>query len=139
MAIAPDHPLAMADTRHAITEAGLAHLVAKLIGYREMDLGDTTAVTVLDRIQDAQGRPWLRSLHEHRHFDPRRPFARVEVLYDPQNRLPLQIRNEDWPRPGHEGEHLLAEHYIYEQLDLDADLTALDFDPANPAYDFHRY
>jgi hypothetical protein len=33
----------------------------------------------------------------------------------------------------------LAERYLYENLDLDADLTALDFDPANPEYAFHRY
>jgi hypothetical protein len=139
LAIAPDHPLALAETRHPITEAGLANLTAKLVGFREMDLDDPEAVTILDRTEDAQGRAWLRSLHEHPHFDPRRPFARVEVLYDPETRLPLQIRSYDWPLPGQQGELLLAEFYRYEDLDLDAVLTALDFDPANPAYAFHRY
>lgn len=139
LAVAPDHPLAMADSRHAITEAGLANLTAKLIGFRRMDLDDPEASTVLDRTVDAQGRAWLRSLHEHSHYDSRRPFARVQVLYDPESRLPLQIRNEDWPLPGHEGDLLLAEQYIYEDLDFDAVLTSLDFDPANPAYAFHRY
>jgi hypothetical protein len=138
MAVPLEHPLAMAENRHAITEAGLASLTDRLVGFRQMDLDDPQAVTVLDWTTDTQGRPWLRSLHTHRHFDPSRPFARVEVLYDPQSRLPLQIRNEDWPQPGHEGELLLAERYIYENLDLDADLTPLDFDPSNPAYAFHR-
>jgi hypothetical protein len=139
LAVPPNHPLAMAETRHSITEAGLANLTAKLIDFRQMDLDDAGAVTVLDRTRDANGRPWLRSIHIHPQFDARRPFARVEVLYDPETRLPLQIQNFDWPRPGQDGELLLAERYAYEDLDLEAGLTALDFDPANPEYAFHRY
>jgi hypothetical protein len=139
LAVAPDHPLALADTRHAITEAGLANLVEKLIGFRRMDLEDPEAVTILDRTTDAQGRPWLRSLHTHPHFNARRPFARVEVHYDPESRLPLRIENYDWPGPDDQGALLLAERYAYEDLDLDASLGPLDFDPANPDYAFHRY
>jgi hypothetical protein len=139
LAVAPDHPLALAETRHPITEVGLANLTAKLIGFRELDRNDPEAVTILDRTEDAQGHPWLRSIHIHPHFDSHRPFARVEVLYDPETRLPLQIQSYDWPRRDHEGELLLAERYVYENLDLKAVLTPLDFDPANPAYAFHRY
>ena len=62
LAVAPDHPLAMSDNRHPITEAGLANLTAKLLGFREMDLDDPEAVTFLDRTEDAQGHPrWPRS------------------------------------------------------------------------------
>ena len=139
LAVLPDHPLALADSRHAITEAGLANLTDKLLGFRRMDLDDPDAETILDRVTDANGRPWLRSLHTHPHCDGRRPFARVEILYDPETRLPLRIDNYDWPAPGHEGELLLAERYIYEDVDLGAVLTGLDFDPANPAYAFRRY
>jgi hypothetical protein len=139
LAVPPDHPLALADSRHAVTEAGLTNLAAKLIRFRKMDLDDREAETVLDRFTDACGRAWLRSVHTHPTYHEERPFARVEVLYDPETRLPIDIRNFDWPQPGHAGELLLAEHYAYEDLDLDADLTAIDFDPANPAYQFHRY
>ncbi len=138
-AVPPDHPLATAETRHAITEAGLANLTDKLVGFRHMDLADPEAVTILDRKTDTRGRPWLRSVHTHPRFDNRRPFARVDILYDPDSRLPLVIENYDWPGPGHEGELLLAERYHYEDLDLSASLSALDFDPANPAYAFSRY
>jgi hypothetical protein len=139
LAVAPDHPLALADSRHAITEAGLANLVDKLVGFRQMDLEDPEAVTILDRTTAADGRPWLRSLHTHPHFDSRRPFARVEIHYDPATRLPLWIENFDWPAADHEGDLLLAERYVYEDLDLHAELSTLDFDPANPAYSFKRY
>jgi hypothetical protein len=139
LAVLPDHPLALADTRHSITEAGLANLTDRLLSFRRLDLDDPDAATILDRATDANGRPWLRSLHTHPHYDGRRPFARVEILYDPETRLPLRIDNYDWPAPGHEGDLLLAERYIYEDVDLGAVLTGLDFDPANPAYAFHRY
>ncbi len=139
LAVAPDHPLALAETRHAITEVGLASLTDKLVGFRRLDLDDPEAITVLDRFEDDNGRHWLRSLHEHPRQDSRRPFARVEVLYDPETRLPLQIRNYDWPQPGQQGDLLLAEQYQYEDVDLHATLRPIDFDPANPAYAFHRY
>jgi hypothetical protein len=139
LAVPPTHPLALAENRHPVTEAGLAHLTAKLVAFRRIDLDDPDARTVLDRTTGPDGRPWLRSTHLHSHRDPNRPFARVEVLYDPTSRFPLRISNYDWPTPGETGQLRLAERYAYDDLNLDADLSALDFDPANPAYAFHRY
>jgi hypothetical protein len=139
LAVAPDSPLALADSRHAITEAGLAKLTEKLIGFRRMDLEDPEAGTILDRTTDADGRTRLRSVHTHPHFNTHRPFARVEVRYDPETRLPRWIESFDWPAPDAQGEPLLAERYVYEDVDLNAVLGPLDFDPANPDYAFHRY
>ena len=63
----------------------------------------------------------------------------VEVLYDPETNLPVDIHNYDWPESGHSGDLLLAEHYHYENLNFDAALSEIDFAPANPAYDFRRF
>lgn len=139
LAVPPDHPLAMAETRHAITEAGLSNLNDKLIEFRRLDLQDDKASTVLDRVTDNAGRPWLRSVHRHLAKDGSRPFHQVEVLYDVDSRIPLRISNYDWPEPGREAELPLAERYAYDDLKLDVPLSSLDFDPANPAYAFHRY
>lgn len=138
LALPPDHPLALTDSRHPITEAGLANLTARLIRYRRMDLDDPDASTVLDRVTDPNGRTRLRSVHTHPHPHSDRPFARIEVRYDPETFLPLDIRNYDWPKTGDAEEGALAEHYAYEDLDFEASLTDRDFDPANPAYAFHR-
>ena len=137
--VAPDSALAMTDNRHPITEAGLAHLAGKLVAFRKLDLGDDHAVTILDRAVGPDGRPRLRSVHTHTVPDDRRPFARVEVLYDPETRFPVEIRSYDWPAPGQAVDAEPAEHYIYDDLKLDAPLTDADFDPANPDYAFHRY
>lgn len=139
LAVPPDHPLALADSRHPVTEAGLSNLTTKLVRFRRLDLEDGEATTVLDRTTDDQGRTRLRSIHTHPVRHAARPFARVEVLYDPVSHLPVEIRSFDWPEPGDRGPLKLAEHYAYDDIQLDAELTALDFDPANPSYAFHRY
>ncbi len=139
LSVAPDHPLALADSRHPVTEAGLGNLIKRLEGFRHKDMIDPLASTILDRTSDRAGKPCLRSVHLHEHRTPDRPFMRVEVLYEPETRIPFQISSYDWPEAGHQGDLLLAERYTYENLDLSASLTALDFDPANPAYAFHRY
>ena len=138
LAVPPDSPVALADTRHPVTEAGLVHLSKKLLHYRKLDIGDPDAVTILDRTTGADGKPRLRSVHTHSHRDGR-PFARVEVLYDPETQYPIEISSYDWPEPGHAGELELAEKYAYDDVRFDASLTASDFDPKNPDYAFMRF
>jgi hypothetical protein len=139
IAVAPTDPLALAENRHPVTEAGLLHLTRRLLEFRRLDLGDSEAVTVMDRMTDDTGRPWLRSVHLHPHPDETRPFARVEVLYDPETMIPRRTTNYEWPKTGPSAEPEFAEMYAYDDLDLDATLSDLDFDPANPAYAFTRY
>ena len=139
LSVAPDSPTALAESRHPITEAGLAKLAEKLVAFRRLDLEDAEAVTILDRTTGPDGRTWLRATHLHEHPDPRRPFKKIEVLFDPETHFPLRISNYDWPAPGGSGEPPLAERYAYDDLVIDPPLTALDFDPANPAYEFLRY
>ena len=136
LAVAPDSAVALADCRHPITDAGLVNLAEKLLKFRRMDLADDDAVTILERTEDGR---WLRSIHTHSIPNDDRPFARAEVLYDPKSLIPTRISNYDWPQPGQAGELELAERYTYDDIRFDATLTAIDFDPANPAYEFTRF
>ncbi len=139
LAIAPDSALALADSRHPVTDAGLWNLGRKLLRYREMDMGDDDATTTLDRTTGPDGRSLLRSVHTHSKPDAGRPFAHVEVLYDPETQIPFQISSFDWPGANHSGPLDLAEQYTYDDLKLGAPLTAADFDPTNPEYAFMRF
>lgn len=136
--VPPDSPLIMAESRHPMNEAGLANMIRKMIHYREMDLADPDSITILDRTQSSDGHTWLRSTHIHPIFHPERPLGETEVLYDPQTRLPLRFTGYDRPAPG-KNEKTLGERYAYDDLVLGAELTAQDFDPANPSYEFHRF
>ncbi|QDV33373.1 DUF1571 domain-containing protein [Tautonia plasticadhaerens] len=136
----PHGPIALADNRHPITEAGLAHLSRKLLQYRKLDLDDPHAETILDRSTDEDGRLWYRSVHTHSTYTDERPFAYVEIRYCPDLLLPLQIESYDWPEPCCDLEDVeLAERYHYSDIDLDVSFSALDFDPTNPEYGFQRY
>lgn len=137
--LSPDHPIAMAGNRHPITDAGLANLVKRLVKFRKMDLDDADAVTILDRVKGPDGKERLRSVHTHSEQRPERPFARVEVFYEPESFLPTEIVSYDWPAKGETGPLKLAERYIYEDVKLDAALSAIDFDIKNPKYSFHRF
>ena len=139
LAVEPDSAVALADTRHPVTEAGLVNLSRKLLHYRKLDIGDPHAQTIVDRTTGPDGRPRLRSTHIHGRDDGSRPFAKVVVLYDPETRIPIQISSYDWPASGGGGELELAERYTYDDLRLDATLTASDFDPKNPDYAFMRF
>jgi hypothetical protein len=136
----PHGPIALADNRHPITEAGIAHLSRKLLHYREIDLNDHHAETILDRTTDEDGTLWYRSLHSHGIYSDERPFAYVEIRYCPERLLPLRIESYDWPEPCCDMSDLeLAECYEYSDLDLEARFSSLDFDPTNPDYGFQRY
>lgn len=137
--LAPTDALALADNRHPITDAGLLNLINKLVRFRELDLGDPAAETVLDRTVDEQGRTWCRSLHTHAHHDEKRPFTRVEVLYDPETLVPHSIAGYDWPEEGSGSEPQLGEWYVYDDIQFDAELNDMDFDPANEEYAFSRF
>lgn len=142
LALEPNSPLALADSRHPVTDAGLANLIHRLAKFRKLDLEDPDASTTLDRWTDSQGKLWFRSVHTHPQQNPERPFARVEVLYDCCSLFPMQITNFDWnvAKAGDTGVvGALAERYRYDDLEVDVPLTALDFDPANPNYAFHRF
>jgi hypothetical protein len=139
LAVEPTSPVALADNRHPITDAGISKLAHKLIAFRKLDLEDDDAETILDRIPGPDGRAWPRSVHLHKHRNESRPFIKVEVLYDPSTLFPLQITSFDWPEANASGELPLAERYVYENLAIDPPLTAVDFDPANPKYEFLRF
>lgn len=136
----PYGPIALAENRHPITEAGLAHLARKLLHFRQLDLDDPMAETILDREIDENGKLWYSSTHSHASFTDDRPFAYVEIRYCPELLIPLHIVSYDWPQPGcDDGELQLAERYHYENVDFDITFSALDFDPTNPDYGFKRY
>jgi hypothetical protein len=138
IAVDPTDPLALADSRHPVTEAGIAHMTRRLISFRRMDLEDPESSIVMERTTDEHGQLWFRSVHTHAHQKEARPYARIEVLYDPETLFPRRVANFDWPE-SQGGTLELAESYAYDNVNLAAELSDDDFDPANPSYAFTRY
>jgi hypothetical protein len=136
----PNSRFALADNRHPITSAGLLNLTRKLIYYREMDLKDDDAVTVLDWDVDETGTRRPRSIHLHSNPHADRPFAKAVVLYDLDRMIPISFSGYDWPGDdASDTELLLGERYEYDNFEPTASLSENDFDPANPNYEFSRF
>ena len=137
--VPPRSRLALNGNRHPITEAGLLNLARKLVRFRELDMEDDDAETVLDRVVDSAGRQWLRSIHTNTIQTDDRPFAYVEILYDPATSLPSRIHSYEWPGKAGDSDRPLAERYEYQDLNLDAELSEQDFDYRNPNYNYKRF
>ncbi|RUL88707.1 DUF1571 domain-containing protein [Tautonia sociabilis] len=131
----PESPLAMSQSRFPITEAGLLPVARRLLDAADRDREDPGASVVLDRVEGEDGRTELRSVQRYDAPADGRPFARVEVRFDPETLLPRSYRYHDWPdSPGTPPP--LGGCYIVESFDPDASPVDLDFDPTNPRYRF---
>jgi hypothetical protein len=126
----PTNGLAMENSRHPITEAGLENLV-KLIGSnlrRGLHAGELTSIDHGE--QTVYGRK-TRELEGILPKDPAKGYYcyRCIVNLDVETKMPIKTRIFDW-------NDQLVECYGYEKLSLNPGLTDKDFDPKNPEYHF---
>ena len=132
LSIHPHGAIAMAGSRHPITDSGLENLLSLLeneVGkgalsgdIRYAELGEETVYGSKTRAMEYLfPRERARGYYCHRAI----------INLDLEKRVPIRVRIYDW-------EGLLVEDYGYENLKLNAGLTDLDFDPRNPEYRFSR-
>ena len=126
----PTGTLAMKNSRHPVTEAGLENLVKKIGAnlLRGLRAGELTSK---DRgEQTVYGRK-TRELEGVLPKDPAKGYYcyRCIVNLDVETKMPIQTRIFDW-------EDQLVECYGYEHLNLSPGLSDKDFDPNNPEYHF---
>jgi len=121
---------AMKGNRHPITEAGLENLI-KLIGSElrrgteagEIELKDHGEETIYGRT--------TRKIEAIFPKEKEKGYYcyRAVISLDIELKVPIKSVIYDW-------QNRLMESYGYEQLRLNAGLTAADFDPKNPEYKF---
>ena len=131
----PASALAMAGNRYPITDAGMDHLVKRLIEIAEQDrkYGEVE----VHFYKNAKVGKRTCTLIEVVHPTPRRVFlfhiARVYI--DNELQVPIHYEAYLWPKaPGQPPP--LDESYTYANLKLNVGLTDADFDYKNPNYGF---
>jgi hypothetical protein len=133
--LAPDSPRVLRESRHPITDIGLGPLIElitrnarRALGQGELKTVDQGTATAIE-----SGRP-ERRLELILPRDPGKGYYchRVLVAVDATWGLPVEVMIFDW-------HDRLVATYAYRKLELNADLTALDFDPGNPEYRFPRW
>jgi len=135
----PRDPKLLKYSRHPITEAGIGNMIAKLIRHWEAQRRALDGkVVVLDNARVDTSVCWcVKCSHPRR--SGRNAYYRIRVFFDKETSLPIRFEGYDWPQPGGDSNGLLIEEYTYRNLRTDVVLTAWDFSPHNPRYNFGRF
>ena len=131
MSVAPTSELALKENRHPITSAGMASLAAKTAD-QWTDAAASPQPPAVKRYPQAKFDQYVCEAFELNDATASDGVARSRLFLDRQTGLP--IRAQRYERAG-DG-LVLVEDYAYIGLDLRTELTARDFDPANPEYGF---
>jgi hypothetical protein len=137
VALNPRGEMAMENSRHDITEAGIGNLIEQLIARwgAERKLGQTQAEIKNMKVDE---RPCFMVKTTHPN-DPRHySYYRSRVFFDKEHGLPIRFEGYDWPRRGSAPDGDNVEEYTYRDLKFNISLTSTDFSTENPKYNFGR-
>lgn len=131
--LAPDSPWVLRRSRHPVTDLGLGRLI-DLIADNVRRARGRGELTVLDGGLGREGDRLTQRLELRLPRDPGRGYYcyRASLAVDRAWGLPVAATIYDWD------DRMVAE-YAYLDLRLNAALTPIDFDTANPEYGFPRW
>jgi Protein of unknown function (DUF1571) len=153
----PTGSVAMAESRHPVTEMGLQNLAKLILQYRKRDLTLKTGVRwqmlADERLFDRDCYGFVTE-YESREVEP--TYRKSITYIDKEHSLPICVRNFGWPaaekveKADAEStdeetgtaltldEATLVEYYGYKDLEFATVMTDDDFSKANPDYTFKR-
>lgn len=132
----PTGSLAMKKSRHPITEAGVRYLAARLLRDRCNEVGDSRVEVTMQEELGPEDRPCWQFQTRRTEYDGTE-YGKAVFYVDKERGIPVQCDTYDWPASPDQEPQLL-EHYRYEDLQFNQGLDELDFDVANPDYNFKR-
>jgi len=138
MYLDPRGTMAMEESRHPVTEAGIGALIRTVIERWDAELDpDESSVAIHPHAKVGdRACTMIETVHPGRKEGFL--FHRVKVFVDHEQGLPIRFEAYDWPKQAG-GEADLVEEYTYADLKTDSGLEPADFDPANPRYSFRRF
>lgn len=135
ISLSPTGDQAMKESRYPITMIGMEKLMDALVEQFEGEL--TLRESRLTQYPEAKVGSIECKMYEVVR-DKERPhvkFQKTRLYIDKQSNLPIRIEQYAFPaKPGEEG--VLAEEYVYTEINTDVKLTDRDFDVANESYGF---
>ena len=144
----PSGSLAMAESRHPVTELGLLQLCDLLLRYRKRDL-TLPAGQVKWQVTNSEqmfDRDCYCFTYEYSSAEVEAVYRKSVIYLDRELALPICVKNFGWADEGAEvsadpelfDEETLIEYYGYTELQLGSQLADRDFDKANSEYLFRR-
>jgi hypothetical protein len=135
MNLDPEGTIAMMGNRYPITGIGMIRLVEKLIekGSRDRELGPCI-VQIIEN-EKVGDRPCRLIQVTHPKLEKGMDFHIAQIFFDTERMIPLRYAAFGWPKK--EGDAPpLEEEYTYLNVKLNVGLTAEDFNPDNPKYNY---
>ncbi len=129
----PESRLALKNSRYPITQLGMLRLAERLKKI-VCEVPRDAKVDVEITPSEYQGRPSIRQYVRFGSPAAQPVYSESELYIDEQTMALVSITNHGWINDGTDSE--LIEHYRFEQIDWDAQLTDNDFDEKNEAYPF---
>jgi hypothetical protein len=125
-------PRIRARNRHTVTDVGIGRML-DIVGESLRPFARSGQLQVVDHgVGQVAGRP-ARQIEGILPTNARATQygRRVHVSFDEATRLPIRVVVYDWDQQ-------LLEDYTYRNLVINPGLSAADFDPSNPQYNFNR-
>lgn len=131
----PTSKEALAENRYPITQAGMSKMLEIVIAqwrseaqYQEVQVREVESLKLGD-----ERCVMLESVHPQprEHFK----FHKTRLYLHTDNKFPIRVEQYLWPE-SEGGEPVLVEEYTFTQIKPNLGLTDMDFNKANPAYQF---
>jgi len=139
----PNGTLAMAESRHPITQAGILELVREAIGYRKKDLESTDRVTRCQCCsQTFQETDCYCFTIEYANANVSETYRKSILLIDKRSYVPMAVKNFTWPERDEAidktnlDDSTLIEFYAFSNVNLQPQLASTAFDCRNAEYRF---
>lgn len=142
----PTSSMAMAESRHPITQAGMKYIIEQALSFRRADLEKKTGTSwQLLSDQKFDNRPCDVFIAVHNAESAGCPYRKSEMYIDRELSLPVCIKNYGWPSANCDtsdvsklDEQTIFEIYAYTDIQLNNQLSDADFSKTNKAYKFKR-
>ncbi len=137
VALLPNTPRAMSESRHPITEFGMEKLLNGAIAQWEAEAKFAASETEAQFYPQAKLGQMECQVIETRHPVHRREFSfyMTRLYLDNKTMYPVRMEQYAFPAKPNEAPPLIEE-YTYFQIQTNQGYTDQDFDPANPQYRF---
>lgn len=134
--------LALSESRHPVTEAGLLRLAEIILSSRYNEAGWLDGYTCTEDEVKIDGRPCHRFTIVYDSPEARSDYRKSVICIDREYLYVAKIENYSWPMedvpPGRVDAETLIESYCYTDVDFDTKLAAIDFTTANAEYSLRR-
>lgn len=147
LSIAPDSSIAMGESRHPITQAGLLNLAKTMAQFRRRDLAHGDSVECcMGQEQLFNERPCYSFTLNFQDEEVEADYRKSVVLIDKEWSIPVLVQNFGWYdtedeemaklTPEQLDEETFLEYYAFSNINFDTELRSDDFEKDSPKYRF---